>query len=214
MASDELSEIVEKLRDLLQGLSPEELQATRARSLRKDPTRIPGSQSFVSTLAYGDLILDSEQAVHCEAVPGVWGFVAADQIKSARTGQPQLDLSLILTHFYANEPSILIQQRHDKPNTGTLVGSVQVQTESLLPATVQLAQQVILVFQGRALSSREPVLLTAEHVAEYPPVGATFVLASPVDLYRFEQLGDLGAPHRAALTAWRVVVTGELRLQP
>jgi hypothetical protein len=171
-----------------------------------DPTTVPGSTNYASVLAYGDFVLPDGSIFHCDAIQGISGVVTSDQVRTLPTGQPQVDLTRILTHFHFASPNVLIEQHPSKSSVGTLTGDAAGGVESLLPGKASFSQHIILIFNGRPLANRHPLVMSAEHVTEWPPVGSSFRIEGPTDFYDLAEVDNPNAPIIAALRACKTDV--------
>jgi len=171
-----------------------------------DPTQVPGSTNYASMLVYGDFVLASGGTFHCDAIQGISGVVTSDQVKRLPTGQPQVDLVRILTHFHFASPNVLIEQHPSKPSVGTLTGDVSGGVHALLPGRASFSQHIILIFDGRPLANRHPLVMSAEHVTEWPPVGSSFFIEGQTDFYDLADIDNPNAPVIASLCACKTDV--------
>lgn len=185
----------------------------KARTRRKDPSRVAGSRHFAFVLAYGNFILADGTNIRCEAIPGISGVDTLPEVKTMSEGQPQVLLRRILTHFhFLQEPEVLIEQHPSKPSVGTLTGASNGKAGSLLPGKATFSQHLILTLNGQPLANREPLVMTAERVEEWPPVGSSFVSEAPTDFYLLAEVDNPDAKPLAALSACNAVTVAELSL--
>lgn len=185
----------------------------RARLRRRDPALVPGSRHFAAGLAYGDFALRDGTKLRCEGIPGIGGVVTADKISTVADGRPQVKLRRILTHFHFDKPSVLIEQNPWKESVGTLTGIVRGEVEALLPGKASFAQFLILTLNDIPMANREPLVMTAERVEEWPPIGSTFVSEAPTDFYEWKSLDDKNAKAVATLMGCNKIVLNELTVQ-
>jgi len=194
-----------------------------AAKARKDATMIPGSKRFASMLAFGDFYVnhagkvrflnievlpnpdpagDEELIIRCAGIQGISGVVAANHIEHTTDGRPKIKLTRILTHFQWDDPPVLIEQNPYRESWGELIGDNKGGVEALLPGTMTFYQHLILTAYGVPLYNPDPLIMTADHVDNYPPVGSTFTTTGPTDFYEVSTLvnvDELGAkkkPHK------------------
>jgi hypothetical protein len=184
------------------------LRDALARALRRDPQRVPGSLHFASVLAYGDFILADGKTIRCEAIPGISGVHTSHQLEE-RNGRSHAPLKRILTHFHFAQPSVMIEQHPAKASTGTLQGTGK-GADGLLPGKASFSQYLILTLEGRPLANREALVMTAERVEEWPPIGSTFVSEGPIKFYDLEQVNNPKAELVATLDACKAVNVTQL----
>ncbi len=182
------------------------------RMARKDPSRVPGSRHFATVLAYGDFILAAGMTIRCEAIPGISGVFTAERVQTLQTGQPQVHLIRILTHFHFDNPPVLIEQHHTKPSVGTLTGASTGGEAALLPGKASFSQHIILILDGQPLANRLPLVMTAERVDEWPPIGATFVSEAPTDFFELNRVDDPQARRVATLSKCTVTAIAEVTM--
>ena len=179
-----------------------------ARALRSDPHRVPGSLHFASVLAYGDFILANGKTIRCEAIPGISGVHTATQLEEHKGGSG-VQLKRILTHFHFDQPSVMIEQHPAKSSTGVLHGTGK-GTAGLLPGKASFSQYLILTLEGRPLANREALLMTAERVEEWPPIGSTFVSEAPTKFNDLDQVNNSKAELVATLAACKAINVTQL----
>jgi hypothetical protein len=199
----DVSAIAARLGDLLEAGS---------RLLRRDPLRIPGSLHYASGLAYGDFVLADGPTVRCEAVRGISGVVTHQEVRSLGDGRPEVQLRRVLTHFDFDRPSVLIEQHPVKPSVGTLTGAAMGDVSALLPGKASFSQYLILTLDGRPLANREPLVMTADRVDQWPPIGSTFVSEAPTHFYDLDQVDSPDAPMVATLDACKQTVIAEVAI--
>lgn len=90
----------------------------RARALRRDADRVPGRTHFASVLAYGNFELEDGPTIRCEAIPGISGVTALPEITMLDSGQPQVALRRVLTHFHFDAPAVAIEQHYERQKHG------------------------------------------------------------------------------------------------
>jgi hypothetical protein len=172
------------------------------RALRRDPRRVPGSIHFASMLAYGDFVVADGPSIRCEAIPGISGVATMREIETLDSGQPRVALRRILTHFHFDEPQVAIEQHYARESVGTLTGASE---GSLLPGRASFSQYLILVLGDRPLANPEPLVMTADRVEEWPPIGSTFVSEG---LTPFVDLADLDKEDAKPVAHLAVCKTG------
>ncbi|MBS0249148.1 MAG: hypothetical protein JSR61_21245 [Proteobacteria bacterium] len=184
---------------------------TEARLRRRDTSRIPGSRHYATVLAYGNFIIaNSDMNIRCEAIQGVSGVMTLPEVKSLKGGAPQVTLRRYLTHFFFENPSVVIEQNPHKESTGTLTGAASGDTHALQPGRASFSQYLILSLNGKPLANRDPLVMTAERVEEWPPIGAAFVSEAPTHFYELERVNDPSAEPFATLAACKAVTVSEL----
>jgi hypothetical protein len=171
-------------------LSPEAIAELRARQRRRDPSNAPGSRHFSSVVAYGDFLFSEGPSLRCEAIPGISGVITEEGVETLDSGQPQVRLRRILTHFHFDDPPVLIEQHYEKPSTGTLTGVLRGAEHSLLPGKASFSQYLILMVDGRVLANREPLVMTADRVEEWPPIGSSFISERPTEFFDVDAVDD------------------------
>lgn len=182
----------------------------RARELRRDPSRVAGSTHFASVLAYGDFVMVDGPTIRCEAIPGLSGVMTETSVSKTESGQPTAALRRILTHFHFDEPEVAIEQHYGRESVGALVGAGVDGDGALLPGRASFSQYLILTLDGRPLTNPDPLVMTADRVEEWPPIGSTFVSEAPTDFVELEKLGDPEAETVARLMACKAVTVSDL----
>lgn len=186
-----------------------QIEETRRRALRRDPTRVLGSRHFATSLAYGNFMLASGGTIRCEAIPGISGVITSSSVSRAAGGQSSVALTRILTHFHFDKPAVLIEQNPSKESTGTLTAASD-SPGTLLPGKATFSQYLILTLEGRPLANREPLVMTADRVEEWPPIGSSFISEAPTHFYDLAELDNPAAPVVATLSACNNVVASEI----
>lgn len=186
--------------------------ATREVAQRRDPDRVPGSRHFATVLAFGDFVFPEGPTIRCEGIPGISGVVTSPEVRTLRTGQPQVSLTRILTHFQFDSPPVLIEQHYSKPSVGTLTGLRKGKSARLLPGRASFSQHIILILDGQALANREPLVMTAERLEEWPPLDAEFKSEKPTNFFALEELEKPRAKIVATLTACNVNLVEHLAM--
>lgn len=202
------TELGDLLRGLLRAAEAKETEDRRL-EIRKDPLRIPRSLHFASVLAYGDFILASGETIRCEAIPGISGVFTSEEVQTLEGGHPQVHLQRILTHFHFDHPSVLIEQHYSKSSGGTLTGASRGNASALLPGKASFSQFIILTLNGLPLTNREPLVMTAQRVDQWPPIGATFVSEAPTDFFELDHVNDPAAARVATLAKCAVTAVQE-----
>lgn len=186
--------------------------AASSRGLLTDPLEVPGSQEFATTFAYGSFTLhtpEGEKTIRCEGIPGISGVAAAGRV--GRTdGRASVDLQRLITHFHFDDPKIVIEQNPRRPSPGWLVGAHKGEAAALFPGTATFEQYIYLTLEGRVLANREPLVMSAEGVTSWPPLGSVFRSTGPTDFYDLDRLDDSEAPIVATLSACNVRVEGHI----
>lgn len=207
-AVQEFAELV--LRTIEPADVPKEHAEAAARSRRGDPEQVPGSRHFATVLAYGSFEMENGPTIECEAIPGLSGVITLTDVTKLSSGQPQVQLKRILTHFRFDDPSVRIEQHYARESTGTLTGTLEGERAALLPGRASFSQYLILVLDGRPLANPEPLVMTADRVEEWPPVGSTFVSEAPIGFVDLARLEDPEAPIVARLAACKAVTVSDL----
>jgi hypothetical protein len=193
-------------------LSPETIAEVRSRERRRDSSYVPGSRHFASVLAYGDFVFEDGPSLRCEAIPGISGVVTEDRVEQLKSGQPQVRLRRVLTHFHFDDPPVLIEQHYKKASTGILTGVAKGAAAALLPAKASFSQYLILMVDGRVLANREPLVMTAERVEEWPPIGSSFISAQPTEFFEIDAVDQPNAKVVAVLMACNAITVDEFSL--
>jgi hypothetical protein len=145
-------------------------------------------------------------------VRGISGVVTSEKVQLLEDGKPQVPLQRILTHFDFDKPSVLIEQHPAKPSVGTLTGTLNGQVAKLLPGKASFSQYIILTLEGRPLTNKAPLVMTADRVEEWPPIGASFVSEAPTEFFELDQVDDPNAKAVATLAACKAVTIAELQV--
>lgn len=180
--------------------------------MSSDPSQVPGSTHYASVLAYGDFVLNGGGTIHCDAIQGISGVVTVNQITTLPDGRPSVALTRILTHFHWPSPEIIIEQNPSRPSVGTLTGSSPGGVQQLLPGTASFSQYIILIFNGRPLANRQPLVMTAQNVTQWPPLGSDFMLIGPTDFYDLAEIDTPNAQIVASLDACKTTVMNQIIL--
>jgi len=120
---------------------------------RRNSERVPGSTHFASVLAFGDFVFPNGPTIRCDGIPGISGVVTSNQIRTVQTGQSEVSLTRILTHFHFEQPPVLIEQHYSKPSVGTLTSLESGDGARLLPGRASFSQHIILILDGRPLAT-------------------------------------------------------------
>ncbi len=171
----------------------------QARSRRQNASLIPASRHYATVLAYGNFVLADGTDLRCEAIQGISGVISLPTVTTLATGSPQVKLQRFLTHFYFEDPEVVIEQSPHKESFGYLTGASKGDARALLPGRATFSQFLILTLKGRPLANREPLVMTAQRVDEWPPIGSAFISEGPTDFYELEKLHDPGAKVVATL---------------
>jgi hypothetical protein len=199
--------------DRFQPLSVASLAAeAEARARRRDTSLIPNSRHYATMLAYGDFILADGPNIRCEAIQGISGVVTLPRIKTVAGGRPEVQLRRFLTHFFFENPPVVIEQNPNRDSTGYLQGAAAGDVSALLPGRASFSQFLILSLAGKPLANREALVMTADRVEEWPPIGSTFVSEKPTDFYELEKFEDPAARSFATLTACKSGLITELQI--
>ncbi len=119
------------------------------------------------------------------------------------TGQPRVALRRILTHFHFDDPRVAIEQHYARESVGTLTGASDA---SLLPGRATFSQYLILTLGDRPLANPKPLVMTADRVEEWPPVGSTFVSEGRTAFVDLADLHDEDAKPVAHLEVCNTIV--------
>jgi hypothetical protein len=166
---------------------------------RRNAALVPNSRHYASMLAYGDFIMAEGMTIRCQAIQGISGVIALPSVNTLAEGRPEVQLKRFLTHFFFEDPSVVIEQNPNKESTGFLRGASKGDASALLPGSDSFSQFLILSLNGKPLANREPLVMTAERVEEWPPIGSAFVSENPTDFYELEKLNTAGAKPAATL---------------
>lgn len=206
------SEAVEFLRRLFTRLSEPQPERQigaeeEERTRRRDPDRVPGSKHFASMLAYGDFRLADGPNIRCQAIPGISGVATLPEVNLTADKQPEVKLQRLLTHFHFDEPRVAIEQHYGRESDGVLTGAGE---DSLLPGRASFSQYLILTLGDRPLANPKPLVMTAERVEEWPPIGATFVSEEPTPFVDIENLENPDVDPVAHLMACKSTIVTDL----
>jgi len=179
---------------------------------RRNAALVPNSRHYATVLAYGDFILAEGMNIRCEAIQGISGVVALPSVNTLAAGYPEVQLKRFLTHFFFENPSVVIEQNPHKESTGYLRGASKGDANALLPGRASFSQFLILSLNGKPLANREPLVMTAERVEQWPPISSTFVSERPTDFYEINKLDDTSAKPFATLAACKAETITELSI--
>jgi hypothetical protein len=144
---------------------------------RADPLIIPGSTHHIGLAIRGELKLyfaDGE-TLDCDDVQGMSAVRSSDEVTTTSDGRPTVEVTRLMTHFHSNVTGLLIQHNPSRPNLGRLTGVVPGGPEALLPADVVFDQYLILSLRGHLYINIDPLVMEARAIAEFPPIGTTFL---------------------------------------
>jgi hypothetical protein len=216
----ELIQFGHRLNALLQGISSGEpcsaaipagdFHDTKMATRRRDPLQVPGSVHFASSLAYGNFVFANGKTIRCEGIPGISGVATLKEVTKQKDGRPKVELERLLTHFHFDHPKVMIEQHYAKPSTGVLIGLSEGDTAALLPGRASFSQYLILVIEGRPLANRKPMVMTAERVTEWPPIGSSFLSESETEFFDIHEMDNANAKFVAKLISCNAVTTSEL----
>ncbi|WP_187437903.1 hypothetical protein [Actinomadura decatromicini] len=202
---------------------------------RADTAAIPGSKHFATMLAFGDFELSEEGkllftkpavveapktpddpvVIACAGIQGLSGVTTERKVLATKNGRPRVGLTRILTHFQWENPKVLIEQNPYKNSWGELVGNGTGGIGKLLPGRATFYQYLILTAFDRPLINAKPMVMTAEDVKQWPPIGSHFKTEGPTDFYDLSSLtrpGDMASevapdsPVIATLAACQTIV--------
>jgi len=181
---------------------------------RSSADLIPGSKHFATLLAFGDFTITaegqllfakadrvdapkdpSEVVIACAGIQGLSGVITNTKVES-EGGRPKVGLTRILTHFQWDSPSVLIEQNPYRTSWGTLIGDENGDVEALLPGKATFYQYLILTAFDRPLINIKPMVMSAEGVTQWPPIGSQFNTEGPTDFYDLSSLenpNDMGS---------------------
>ena len=157
---------------------------------RSDPLIIPNSQHHIGLSIRGELKLffaDGE-TLDCADVKGMSAVRSSEEITTLPDGRPSIKVTRLMTHFHSNETGLLIQQNPSRPNFGRLTGLRPGGVESLLPADVTFDQYLILSLRGKLYINLEPLVMAANGITEFPPIGVTFLSQTATLFYDVDKL--------------------------
>jgi len=157
---------------------------------RSDPLIIPGSTHHVGLSIRGELTLyfADGQTLLCTDVQGMSAVRSADEVTILPDGRPTITVTRLMTHFHSNETGLLIQQNPSRLNLGRLTGLAPGGVETLLPADVTFDQYLILSLRGRLYMNTDPLVMAADGITEFPPIGTTFLSQTPTLFYDIEEV--------------------------
>lgn len=155
-----------------------------------DPLIVPNSQHHVGLSIKGELkvFFADGETVDCADVQGMSAVRSAKEITTLPDGRPSIEVTRLMTHFHSNETGLLIQQNPSRPNLGWLIGLKPGGVEALLPADVSFEQYLILSLRGRHYINIDPLVMEAHDIAEFPPIGTTFLSQTATLFYDIEDL--------------------------
>ena len=134
-----------------------------------------------------------------ESISGPVEVITSEGVQKTTAGETQVSLTRIVTHFHFANPSVLIEQHYSRPSVGTLTSVDQGDGSSLLPGKATFSQYLILTLDGRTLANREALVMTAERVEEWPPIGSSFVSEASTDFFELDQVDNPNAQLVATL---------------
>ncbi|OLB75821.1 MAG: hypothetical protein AUI14_20245 [Actinobacteria bacterium 13_2_20CM_2_71_6] len=181
---------------------------------RSSTDLIPGSKHFATLLAFGDFTITkdgqllfakpesvdapkdpTEVTIACAGIQGLSGVITDAEVQSDQ-GRPKVGLTRFLTHFQWDNPSVVIEQNPYRVSSGTLIGNDPGGVEALLPGRATFYQYLILTVFDRPLINVQPMVMSADDVTQWPPVGSTFRTEGPTDFYDLSSLqtpNDMGS---------------------
>jgi|GEM_PF-5278834 len=157
---------------------------------RSDPLIVPNSQHHIGLSIRGELTLffaDGE-TLDCADVKGMSAVRSSETVEILPDGRPSIKVTRLMTHFHSNETGLLIQQNPARPNFGRLTGVNPGGVEALLPADVTFDQYLLLSLRGKLYINLEPLVMAADGITEFPPIGTTFQSRTATLFYDVEQL--------------------------
>ena len=157
---------------------------------RSDPLIIPNSTHHIGLSIRGELKLffaDGE-TLDCADVKGMSAVRSSDEVQVLPDGRPSIRVTRLMTHFHSNETGLLIQQNPARPNFGRLTGINPGGVESLLPADVTFDQYLLLSLRGKLYINFEPLVMAANGITEFPPIGVTFLSQTATLFYDVSRL--------------------------
>jgi hypothetical protein len=166
---------------------------------RRDPTSIPGSKHHVSMVIDGDLRLffPDGGTLPCRDVAGLTAVLTDPAPALLPDGRPQIGLTRLLTYLHSTETGVLISLNPTRDNRGTLTGHAPGGVEALLPGAVVFDQYLLVSLDGRIYANLEPLVMAAESISQWPPMGTPIVSQAPTMFYDVADL-DGGVAAREA----------------
>lgn len=157
---------------------------------RSDPLIVPDSEHHIGMSIRGELKLffaDGE-TLNCADVRGMSAVRASKEVTTLPDGRPSIVVTRLMTHFHSNETGLLIQQNPSRVNVGRLSGVRQGGPEALLPGDASFDQYLMLSLRGHIYVNLDPLVMAAEGITEFPPIGVTFLSQTPTLFYDIEDL--------------------------
>ncbi len=99
-----------------------------------------------------------------------------------------------------------------RPSVGTLTSLESGDGAPLLPGRASFSQHIILILDDQPLANREPLVMTAERVEEWPPLDAEFNSDRPATFFALEELENPDAQEVASLMSCNVKLVEHLRM--
>ena len=88
------------------------------------PGNVPDSSHFASVLAYGNFILADGTHIRCAGIPGISGVTTLPEVETLKSGQTQMKLERIATHFhFLDDRTVMIDQHPSRRSDGTLTSA-------------------------------------------------------------------------------------------
>jgi hypothetical protein len=172
-----------------------------------DAEHITATTHVVSVLADAEFALVDGPTIRCDGVPGLSAVAVAASVRRRPDGCPCVELRRVLTHFHFDEPELAIEQHHARESSGTLTG---LGTGSLLPGRATFTQHLIVTLAGRPLANPLPLVMTADRVDTWPPMGTTFASDGPTPFVDLGLLDEPGAPIVGYLIECRTVSVADI----
>ena len=157
---------------------------------RSDPLIIPNSQHHIGLSIRGELKLffaDGE-TLDCADVKGMSAVRSSEEVTILPDGRPSIKVTRLMTHFHSNETGLLIQQNPSRPNFGRLPGSGRGGVRRLLRADVTFDHSLIRALGGKLYITSDPLVMAANGITEFPPIGVTFLSQTATLFYDVDQL--------------------------
>jgi hypothetical protein len=152
---------------------------------RHDPRLIPGSKHHVAMTIDGELKLyfPEGKIIPCAGVQGLTAVLTDTEVTNLPDGRPQVRLNRLLTYFHSTDTGVLISLNPTRANTGTLTGAVPGGVEALLPGEATFDQYLVISLDDRIYINLEPLVMTAQSVTQWPPMGTPILSRTPTTFY-------------------------------
>ncbi|MER7458844.1 hypothetical protein [Micromonospora sp. NPDC126480] len=134
------------------------------------------------------LYLPDGETLPCANVQGLTAVLTDASVTTLPDGRPRVGLTRLLTYFHSSETGVLISLNPTRENTGTLTGIAAGGVEALLPGNVTFDQYLLINLRGRLYANLEPLVMAAESVTRWPPMGTPILSQSATMFYDVQDL--------------------------